>query len=287
MTAHEPLNGDRFPSSGVALAAPASGRDRAASGVRIGEVARRLGVSPSTLRAWERRGLVTPLRGAGRHRRYADADIERLHDVRALRSRGYGARALRSLIAGDAIEPATDVGSRLRAARTRRGMTLRTAAERAAVSVSYLSLVERGLAEPSVSLLRRVTAAYGGTLLEFFGDRRRVAPGRKLVRAHERARLQGFDRVEIEDLVAVPAAQLEVNIFRIAPGGGSGGDYSHDGEEAIFVLEGALDVWLDDDEHHVMQRGDTLWFPSTQRHRWTNQSDGETLLFWVNTPPTF
>jgi transcriptional regulator with XRE-family HTH domain len=255
--------------------------------IRIGEVARRVGVSPSTLRAWERKGLVRPDRAGGRHRRYTPDDIARLRDVRALLTRGYAPPALHSLIAGEAMPDDPVVGKRLRAARTRRGLSLRDAAERAGISASYLSLVERGLAEPSVSLLQRVASAYGGTLLEFFGASPAGTAGPKLVRTTERRRLRGFDRVEIEDLVTFPDAVLEIDIFSVAPGGGSGGAYAHDGEEAIYVLSGELDVWLDETEHYHIEPGDTLYFRSGQRHRWTNYASETTRLFWVNTPPTF
>jgi DNA-binding transcriptional MerR regulator/quercetin dioxygenase-like cupin family protein len=255
--------------------------------IRIGEVARRVGVSPSTLRAWERKGLVRPMRAGGRHRRYTPDDIARLRDVRALLTRGFAPPALHSLIAGEAVPEDPVVGKRLRAARTKRSLTLRGAAARTGVSASYLSLVERGLAEPSVAMLRRVASAYGGTLLEFFGAAPAGTSGPKLVRTTERRRLRGFDRVEIEDLVTFPNAVLEIDIFSVAPGGGSGGAYSHDGEEAIYVLGGELDVWLDDAEHFHIESGDTLYFRSAQQHRWMNQSSATTRLFWVNTPPTF
>jgi DNA-binding transcriptional MerR regulator/mannose-6-phosphate isomerase-like protein (cupin superfamily) len=257
--------------------------------IRIGEVARRVGVSPSTLRAWERKGLVRPKRAGagGRHRRYTPDDIARLRDVHALLTRGYAPPALQSIIAGDALPDDPVVGKRLRAARTRRSLSLRGAAERAGISASYLSLVERGLAEPSVSLLRRVASAYGGTLLEFFGAAPGGPEGPKLVRATERRRLRGFERVEIEHLVTFPSAVLEIDIFNVAPGGGSGGAYAHDGEESIYVLDGELDIWLDETEHYHIEPGDTLYFRSAQQHRWTNHSNAPTRLFWVNTPPTF
>jgi DNA-binding transcriptional MerR regulator/quercetin dioxygenase-like cupin family protein len=255
--------------------------------LRIGDVARLLGVSPSTVRAWERKGLVQPQRGGGSHRRYRADDIARLRDVHSLLSRGYNPPALREMISGQEVPGVALVGARLRHARTKRGMTLRVAAELAGVSASYLSLVERGLAEPSVAMLQRVASAYGGTLLEFFGAVASGPSGQKLVRSGERRRLRGFDRVEIEDLVVFPAAVMEVNIFTIAPGGGSGGNYAHDGEESVFVLDGELDIWLDDAEHYHIEKGDTLYFPSTQRHRWANPGVEPARVLWVNTPPTF
>jgi len=255
--------------------------------IRIGEVARRVGVSPSTLRAWERKGLVRPVRAGGHHRRYTSEDIARLRDVRALLTRGFAPPAVHSLIAGEAVPEDPVVGKRLRAARTKRSLSLRSAAGRAGISASYLSLVERGLAEPSVSLLQRVASAYGGTLLEFFGAGSGGTAGSKLVRSGERRRLRGFYRVEIENLVTFPNAVLEIDIFSVAPGGGSGGAYAHDGEEAIYVLTGELDVWLDEAERYHIEAGDTLYFHSAQQHRWMNQSGITTRLFWVNTPPTF
>jgi DNA-binding transcriptional MerR regulator/quercetin dioxygenase-like cupin family protein len=255
--------------------------------MRIGEVARRVGVSPSTLRAWERKGLVRPVRAGGRHRRYNSDDIARLRDVRALLTRGFGPPALHSIMSGEATPEDPAVGKRLRAARTKRSLSLRGAAARAGISASYLSLVERGLAEASVSLLQRVASAYGGTLLEFFGAPVSGRLGPKLVRSAERRRLRGFDRVEIEHLVTFPNAVIEVDIFNVAPGGGSGGAYAHEGEESIYVLNGELDVWLDETEHYHVETGDTLYFRSVQQHRWVNHSSATTRLFWVNTPPTF
>ena len=47
--------------------------------LRIGELSRRVGVSPELLRAWERRyGLLSPTRTAGGFRLYADDDEQRV-----------------------------------------------------------------------------------------------------------------------------------------------------------------------------------------------------------------
>lgn len=254
---------------------------------RIGDVARLIGVSPSTLRAWEREGLVTPVRGEGGHRRYAPSDVERLRRTRALLERGYGHRVLRRMLAANAPPSEELAGAKLRALRARRGLSLRQAAAVTGVSIAYLSLVERGQATPAVAMLQRIAAAYGGTLLEFFGESAGGDTERKLVRAGERRRLRGFDRVQMEDLVRFPDAALQVEIFTVEPGGGSGGGYTHDGEEAVFVLEGQVQMWLDDAERYDLEHGDTLYFRSTQTHRWHNPGATPARLFWVNTPPTF
>jgi PAS domain S-box-containing protein len=57
--------------------------------IRVGELARRTGVSTSTLRAWERRfGLPEPQRSPGGQRLYDDADVEQVAAVRRLVDEG-------------------------------------------------------------------------------------------------------------------------------------------------------------------------------------------------------
>lgn len=55
----------------------------------VGSVAERMGISPSTLRTWERRYGVGPThRTAGGHRRYTDTDIERVSLIQSLIAKG-------------------------------------------------------------------------------------------------------------------------------------------------------------------------------------------------------
>jgi MerR family transcriptional regulator, light-induced transcriptional regulator len=55
----------------------------ASEGLRIGEFARRVGVSAAVLRAWERRyGLLRPVRSAGGFRLYSAEDAERVARMR-------------------------------------------------------------------------------------------------------------------------------------------------------------------------------------------------------------
>src|SRR5579871_7060328 len=53
--------------------------------LRISEVARRVGISSSALRAWEELGLVTPTRSDSRYRLYTEADVRVLQRALFLR----------------------------------------------------------------------------------------------------------------------------------------------------------------------------------------------------------
>jgi DNA-binding transcriptional MerR regulator len=80
--------------------------------LRIGEVARRAGVSAATLRAWERRyGLLEPERSSGGFRLYSDDDVARVRAMRDHVDRGVAAaEAARLALGGPSEEgrPAAD-----------------------------------------------------------------------------------------------------------------------------------------------------------------------------------
>lgn len=74
--------------------------------LRIGEVARRTGVSVSTLRAWERRyDLLEPHRTDGGHRLYREADVARVRAMQHLVDRGWSASAAAREVRQGAVAP--------------------------------------------------------------------------------------------------------------------------------------------------------------------------------------
>lgn len=259
----------------------------------VGQTARILGLSPSTLRLWESVGLVTPMRSGGRYRLYSAEHlallkrIKSLRDVRRLNVPGIK-EALGST-SGRAAAPAARTGAtralglKLRRLRKRAGLSLASASAQAGISAGFLSAIERERANASVATLQRLAAAYGTTVLDLFGQPKRPT---RLVRPKERRRLQTASGVRME-MLSQGTVSLQCMLFRVSPGSGSDGAYSHSGEEFLFMLEGALEMWLDEVECHTLEAGDSFWFESTLGHRWHNPGDRDAVLIWVNTPPTF
>jgi MerR family transcriptional regulator, light-induced transcriptional regulator len=81
--------------------------------VRIGQLAKRTGVSPELLRAWEQRyGLLQPTRTPGGFRLYSAADEARVQRMQSLVSGGLAAaQAARLVLSGGEPAPRTDSGS--------------------------------------------------------------------------------------------------------------------------------------------------------------------------------
>jgi len=73
--------------------------------LRIGELARRTGVSPELLRAWERRyGLLRPERSSGGYRLYSAEDERRIGTMTGALRRGISAAEAAKLALGNAVE---------------------------------------------------------------------------------------------------------------------------------------------------------------------------------------
>src|SRR5467141_975645 len=257
--------------------------------LRISEVARRVGISSSALRAWEALGLVTPLRTQSRYRLYTEADVRLLQRAIFLRrARGLNPAAIVHVLKRQGVvsavgETQAHPGQRFRRLRTRRGLSLAQVARATGVSVGFLSSLERGQMRSSIATLRRIARFYRTNILSLFET---AGENPRLVRPHQRKILETTPDVRME-LLAWGNTAMEPYLFRVKPGGGSGESYSPEGEEFLHILRGNFEIWLDTDEHYRMKPGDSLYFQSSTPHRWRNPGKTESWLLWINTPPTF
>jgi DNA-binding transcriptional MerR regulator/quercetin dioxygenase-like cupin family protein len=267
----------------------ASASRKPARTLRISEVARRVGISSSALRAWETLGLVSPQRTESRYRLFTEADVRLLQRAIFLRrARGLNPAAIvhvlkRQGVVSAPAENSLLPGQRFRRLRTRRGLSLAQVARATGVSIGFLSALERGQMRSSIATLRRIARFYRTNILSLFET---AGDNPRLVRPHQRKILETTPDVRME-LLAWGNTVMEPHLFRIKPGGGSGESYSHEGEEFLHVLRGQFDISLDGKEHYHLKPGDSLYFESSTPHRWKNPGRKETWLLWINTPPTF
>src|ERR1022692_2141884 len=108
--------------------------------LKIGDVARCVGISAAAIRGWEKIGLTRPQRSVSRYRLYTNDDVRLLKKARYLRkARGLNAAAIVEMLKREgAIKPAAGspsagVGPRLRQLRTQRGLSLAEVAAAAGI----------------------------------------------------------------------------------------------------------------------------------------------------------
>jgi len=248
-----------------------------------------VGVSPSAIRSWESLGLARPQRTQSRYRLYSDEDVRLLKRARFLRRvRGMNGPAIVQMLKREGlVRPSRDgaagaIARRLRQLRSRRGKSLAEVAANVGISVGFLSAIERSQMSASVGTLRRLARYYKTNILDFFDP----ADGNgRVVRPTTRKVLEAGPGVRME-LLAWGNTVMEPHLFRIAPNADSGESYTHEGEEFLLVMRGALKIALACEEFHL-KAGDSFYFESATPHRWKNPGRSETWVLWVNTPPTF
>lgn len=254
--------------------------------LKIGDVARLVGISPSAIRGWESLGLTRPRRTQSKYRLYTQEDVRLLKRTRYLRKvRGLNAPAIVQILKREGvIRTAADgaIGPHLRQLRTKRGASLRKVAAAAGISVGFLSAIERSHMSASVGTLRKLAHFYHTNILDFFDP---TEFNTRLVRPPARKVLEAGPGVRME-LLAWGSTVMEPHLFRIAPQAGSGESYAHEGEEFLFVLRGELKIALAGEEYYL-KRGDSFYFESATPHHWKNPGRRETWVLWINTPPTF
>ena len=186
------------------------------------------------------------------------------------------------------FDPSAEIGEEIRGLRKAQGLTLKQLASAAEISVGYLSEIERNLTRLPIGVLKSICDVFGIHMNWFFRAGKDGPPGERdiVVRVANRPRLS-FTGLGITEELLSPnlTGQLELLISTIAPGADSD-NYSHDGSEAGLVLEGTLDLWVDD-VHLVLETGDSFAFTSTQQHRCANRGTTPTRVLWVITPPHY
>lgn len=256
--------------------------------LKIGDVARMAGISPSVIRSWENLGLTRPQRTRSRYRLYTAEDVKLLKRARFLRKvRGLNAPAIVQLLRRNGRVRAPSNGSRtigrhLRQLRLQRSLSLAEVAESVGISVGFLSALERSQMSASVGTLRKLAGFYKTNILDFFEP---AAASGRLVSPDKRKTLEAGPGVRLE-LLAWGNTVMEPHLFRIAPNAGSGEFYSHEGEEFLYVLRGELQISVEEKEYRL-KAGDSFYFESSSPHHWLNPGQSESLILWVNTPPTF
>jgi transcriptional regulator with XRE-family HTH domain len=184
------------------------------------------------------------------------------------------------------VRTEVDVGERLRDIRRLRHATLKTIADRAGVSESFLSQVERGRASASIASLRRIANALGVSVADLFEPSGPPRP--RVLHRDERPSLAFGILGRKLLLTPRPLQHLEVFVGELEPGGSTGAEpYAHgDSEELFVVVSGAVQLELGGDVHEL-EHGDSIDYRSSTPHRVTNVGEERAEVMWIISPPSY
>ena len=179
--------------------------------------------------------------------------------------------------------------------RKEKKLSLDDIAQKGMIPAPLVEQIEKGMVSPSIGALKKITKALEIPLSEFFQqaglsekDVAELESGQKavLIRSEKRRRLEvKGSKAVIQFLTPIEAERnLELLWQEVEPKA-SGGDWlTHDGEECCLVISGSVRLYIEDEVYNL-QKGDSLWFKTNQRHKWENPSDEPAIIIWAITPP--
>lgn len=249
--------------------------------VLISHAAAMVGVSPQTIRKWERQGLIHCSRYRTGVRYFMSSDIERLRALKSVLGKGTRITSVRRLLGlpdGDELPP-TELSVALLTLREQCGLSTAEVAAGVGISEGHLRALERGHGNGTIEVLQSLATFYGVALIDLVRGGSGVDP--QAMRADDSPRLvTAGDRILIEGLAQGDVA-LRPMILTVDPGAGAERFHGHPGEEFVYVLSGHLWIELDRDRHYHLQSGDSIAFRSSVPHRW-KAVDGILRALWVH-----
>ena len=162
------------------------------------------------------------------------------------------------------------VTARLASLRTLNGLSLEELAQRAGLTKSYLSKLERGLSQPSIATVLKLAKAFGVSSDKLLSQ---TPQGDNVVLVRKGERVP-FSRIEgragyAYEAIAAHRVDKAMTPFVMRPPLRSVAKadlVTHAGEELVFVISGEMEIVFAD-RTITMQAGDSVYFDASVPHR--------------------
>jgi transcriptional regulator with XRE-family HTH domain len=180
-------------------------------------------------------------------------------------------------------------GRRLRQVRTELDLTLTEVSNRCGVAISTLSKIENGQVSPVYGTLRKIAVGLGIPFEQLISDQEHHErrPSQIVTRSAETAdfnnnRYQyGMHAAGLNSKVMLPIVMTIDSKDPPQEGEWS----SHAGEEFLLVIEGAVAVYLEQEEPVHLKCGDSVYIDSRVPHGFARLSRGKARMVSVSYDP--
>jgi transcriptional regulator with XRE-family HTH domain len=184
--------------------------------------------------------------------------------------------------------PPDALGAAIRGLRYERGIRLADLAEQTALSISFLSQLERGLTNPSLSSLVRISAALGTSAHALLaslsvGTQARQEPVPPIYQGPEdgayiengagyaRSLVQGRRAIQPMEMVGGSAVMRNWAV--------------HEADELFYLCDGEAEVEVEGRGVFRMARGATVYCEAGVRHRWRQVGEETARMLLVLASP--
>lgn len=164
-------------------------------------------------------------------------------------------------------------------------LTQEELASRSDLSKGFISQIENDAASPSIATLEDILDVLGSSPNDFFSD----IDIEKVVYPKEDRLLTPDSNKKVQIELLIPGSgnrKMDPVLVSIKPGEETFRDPSHEGEELGFLLQGNINLILDDKTFKVKE-GDCFYFSADKKHSIINLGKETAKIMWVVTPPIF
>ena len=179
------------------------------------------------------------------------------------------------------------IGRRIRQLRLERRMTQEVLAKAAGLTKGYLSKIENSSSSPPVSTLIELATALGVGIDSIFSQSGKPASftiqrkaDRQGVARQGSAFGYGYEPLALR----FPSRRMDPYVMTVPPGAGRSAEFSHAGEEALFLLKGRVHFWFGE-KTVILEEGDCIYFNSSIPHSGESLDGGEVqylAVFFTN-----
>lgn len=176
------------------------------------------------------------------------------------------------------------IGSKIKELRTAKKMTLKELSEKTNLSTGFLSQLERGLTSIATDSLLNIAEALDVELSYFLLPTRKRRE-RHIQKCYEKEIYKidngtyinyilsnnPDDKIMLPRLIEILPCNSDENLIT----------YNHDGEEFIYVLEGIVTIFIND-EKQCLYPGDSAHFKSNIQHNYTNYTNKTCKILQVS-----
>ena len=182
-----------------------------------------------------------------------------------------------------------ELGQRIKTLRIAKGMTLKELSKKTDLSISFLSMVERGLTSVAIVSLKKIADALSQNISTFFLENSSdtIAEAYTINRGYS-PRIRSINGNYIYYSLAGNNSSFSLApMYIVLLPGQSRKDvimFKHPGEEFTYVLEGILSFFIDGKEF-LLYPGDSFHGLCNLPHNFVNLSNNNVKVLYVLTPP--
>ena len=180
------------------------------------------------------------------------------------------------------------IGRKILQFRKEKGLTIREFAKQAEVSTALVSQLERGIGNPSLSVLKSICKTLGLPLSGLFIDEIDNASLIRRREEHERVHNPNEKSAVYFNLTPGPLkSNVELLMMVLGPKRETNHGFSqHFEEEIAFLLEGEAYLMFEDEEF-LLKPGDAVRILPSRKHKLDNRSDKKVRVLFIKSKNSY